>query len=49
MDTRSEQSEGYRVVDRLRQPRWHWSLALLLAGFYVVSSLYVSAYRQPLV
>lgn len=46
MDTRSEQSEGYRVVDRLRQPRWHWSLALLLAGFYVVSSLYVSAYRR---
>src|SRR5437870_9976767 len=45
MDTRSAHSEGYGVVDRLHAPRWHWSLALLLAGFYVVSSLYVSAHR----
>jgi hypothetical protein len=30
----------------LNQPVWYWSLALLLAGFYVVSSLYISAHRQ---
>lgn len=34
-----------RVVDRLRQSPWHWSLALLFASFYVVSSLYISAHR----
>jgi hypothetical protein len=33
------------VVDRLHQPEWYWSLAILLAGFYVVSSLYISAHR----
>lgn len=46
METRSEHSEGYGVVERLGQPEWHWSLALLLTGFYVVSSLYIAAHRQ---
>jgi len=46
MNTRSARADGYGVVDRLRQPEWHWSLALLMAGFYVVSSLYISAHRQ---
>jgi len=46
MDTRSEHSKGYGVVDRLSDSGWHWSLALLLASFYVVSSLYISAHRQ---
>ena len=33
------------MVDRLRQPGWYWSLALLLVGFYVGTSLYISAHR----
>lgn len=45
MDTRAERSQGYDIVDRVRQPGWHWSLAIILAGFYVVSSLYISAHR----
>ena len=44
MDTRSRRSEGYGVV-RLRRPEWYWSCALLLAGSYVASSLYISAHR----
>lgn len=46
MDTRSEHAKGCGVEDRLRQPGWHWSLALLLTGSYVVSSLYISAHRH---
>jgi hypothetical protein len=46
MEARSEQSEGYGVAGRLRQPGFYWPLALLLSGFYVVSSLYISAHRQ---
>jgi len=45
MDSRSEHSEGYGVVDRVRQPGWYWSLALIMAGFYVASSLYIAAHR----
>ena len=45
MDKTAEQSEAYGVVGRLRQPGWHWSLALLLAGFYIGTCLYISAHR----
>src|SRR6202035_567235 len=31
---------------RLRQPGFYWPLALLLSGFFVVSSLYISAHRK---
>jgi mannosyltransferase len=34
-----------RAVSWLHQPRWCWSLALLMSGFYVISSLYISAHR----
>jgi Dolichyl-phosphate-mannose-protein mannosyltransferase len=33
------------VVSRLHQPAWYWSLSLLLAGFYVGTSLYISFHR----
>lgn len=45
MDRTSGQSKPNGVVSRLNQPAWHWSLALLLAGFYVASSLYISSHR----
>ena len=45
MERTSWQSKAYWVVSRLRQPAWHWPLALLLAGFYVATSLYISAQR----
>jgi len=33
------------LLGRCRQIAWYWWLALLLAGFYVGSSLYISAHR----
>jgi hypothetical protein len=45
MDRTSGQSKAYRVVSRLYQPAWHWSLAFLLAFFYVATSLYIASRR----
>ena len=45
MDRISGQSKADGVVSRLLQPAWYWSLAFLLAGFYVVTSLYISSHR----
>ncbi len=44
MDRTSGQSKGL-VVSRLDRPAWYWSLAFLLAGFYVATSLYISMHR----
>ncbi|MGH9679745.1 MAG: glycosyltransferase family 39 protein [Candidatus Acidiferrales bacterium] len=46
MDTKSERAEGTDLEAKLRQPGWHWPLALLFASFYVFSSLYISAHRM---
>jgi hypothetical protein len=45
MDRTSGQSKAYGVASRLRQPAWCWSLAFLLAGFYLVTSLYIASQR----
>ena len=45
MDRVAGQSKADAVVSRLQQPAWHWSLAFLLAGFYIVTSLYISSRR----
>ena len=45
MDRAPGQSRAYAVVSKLHQPAWCWSLAFLFAGFYVVSSLYISSRR----
>ena len=45
MDRTSEQAEERLVVSRLDQPVWYWSLAFLVAGFYVATSLYISSHR----
>jgi hypothetical protein len=45
MDKKSGQSKAERVVSRLQRPAWHWSLAFLLAGFYVATSLCISSQR----
>jgi|SRR5271157_38109 len=45
MDSAPGQSRADALVSRLRQPAWYWSLAFLFAGFYVVSSLYISSRR----
>ncbi len=39
------QARGRDVVDLLRQPAWHWPAAILLAIFFVASSLYISVHR----
>lgn len=45
METTLEQSRSRGVLQKLYQPVWYWSFAFLLAGFYVASSLYISAHR----
>ena len=45
MDRESGQAKICALLSRLHQPAWYWPVALLLAGFYVVSSLYISAQR----
>ena len=35
----------YDVPTRPRQPAWYWWCAVLLAGFFTISSLYISAHR----
>jgi mannosyltransferase len=44
MDTTTGRPE-LGAISRLHQPVWYWSIAFLLSGFYVVSSLYISAHR----
>jgi hypothetical protein len=45
MGKTSLQSKVNGVVFSLQQPAWYWSLSLLLAGFYVGTSLYISFHR----
>ncbi len=45
MDRESGQAKLCTVLSRLHRPAWCWPVALLLAGFYVVSSLYISSQR----
>src|SRR5450759_2567020 len=45
MDTISSHSKEHALVFRLRQPACGWSFAVLLAGFYVVTNLYISSRR----
>lgn len=45
MDWTSWQSKACLLTSRLQQPAWYWSLAILLAGFYVTTSLYISSHR----
>jgi uncharacterized membrane protein len=45
MEGTAGQSKAYGLVSRLQQPAWYWPLALLLAGFYVASSLYIASHR----
>jgi hypothetical protein len=35
----------HAAATRLQQPEWHWALAFICAGFYVMTSLYISAHR----
>jgi Dolichyl-phosphate-mannose-protein mannosyltransferase len=45
MDRTSERSQACKLVSGLNQPSCYWPLAFLLAGFYVATSLYISAHR----
>ena len=45
MNATSRQAKVNRLVSRLNQPAWYWPFAILLAGFYVATSLYISAHR----
>ena len=33
------------LISGLRRPIWYWPLAVLLTGFYIATSLYISAHR----
>jgi hypothetical protein len=41
----SRESKLDGLAARLNQPVWYWTLAILLAGFYIVTSWYISAHR----
>lgn len=45
MNIAPEQFKATGAASSLNQPAWYWPLAMLMAGFYVATSLYISAHR----